>query len=422
MSLLSTFEKLKITGAGDHMVMLYDDDDYSSDIIAAYIGSRLVKNEKCFYIAGDGDVELMLSKLSELVSVESYINSGQFSILSKSDAYSKEGRFDPDTMIEMLKVLATDAIEEGYNAFAITGEISWVLEYESGFDKIMEYEYKLNKQIFGNYPVSAICRYNIKKFSSEMIKSIIEVHPLIIWKSEIHENPFYIEIVDTNGLDINEYQVFSMLQIICDFTNTKSKFYMELKKREEDYHKLEISLMQSMIVSLTSLLEIHDKYTKNHSENVAKIAKQIAETMHLPLEEVTKIYFAGLVHDIGKTVIPSEIINKTEKLTQAEFDVIKKHSSYGYTALARTEELTEIAEYVRQHHERYDGTGYPIGTKGDEIPLAARILSVADAYDAMINERPYHKAKCQEAALDELKKWSGLQFDPSVVDALFKSL
>ena len=422
MSLMSTFEKLQITSAGDHMVLLYDDDEYSSDIIAAYVGSRLINNEKCFYIAGDGDVDLMLSKLSKLVIVDDYIHSGQFSILSKSDAYSKDGRFDPDTMIELLKVLATEAIKEGYNAFAITGEISWVLEYESGFDKIMDYEYKLNDQIFGNYPVSAICRYNVKKFSSEMIKSIIEVHPLIIWKGEIHENPFYIKIVDGNALDMSEYQVLSMLQIICDFTNTKSKFYMELKKREEDYHKLEISLMQSMIVSLTSLLEIHDKYTKNHSENVAQIAKKIAETMTLPHEEITKIYFAGLVHDIGKTVIPSEIINKIEKLTNEEFDIIKKHSSYGYTALARTDELTEIAEYVRQHHERYDGTGYPMGTKGEEIPLAARILSVADAFDAMINERPYHKAKCQMDVIDELKKCSGSQFDPKVVDALLKGI
>jgi len=422
MSLMSTFEKLKITSAGDHMVLLYDNDEYSSEIIAAYIASRLIKHEKCFYITGDGDVKLMLHKLSKLVTADDYIESGQLSILSKSDAYSKEGRFDPDIMIDLLKVLSNEAVEEGYNAFAITGEISWVLEYESGFDKIMDYEYKLNDRIFGKYPVSAICRYNVKKFSSEMIQSIIEVHPLIIWKGEIHENPFYIPIVDGNTLDMSEYRVLSMLKIICDFTNTKSKFYTELKKREEDYHKLELSLMQSMIVSLTSLLEIHDKYTKNHSENVAKIAKEIAVTMCLPLEEVTKIYFAGLVHDIGKTVIPSDIINKVEKLTAEEFDAIKNHATYGYMALARTDELTEIAEYVRQHHERYDGFGYPMGTKGDAIPLAARILSVADAFDAMINERPYHKARSQADVIDELKKCSGSQFDPEVVDALLKCI
>lgn len=104
--------------------------------------------------------------------------------------------------------------------------------------------------------------------------------------------------------------------------------------------------MKNIIISLSSLLEMYDMYTKNHSENVAKVARKIAKSMGLPEEEVAKIYYAGLVHDIGKTVIPSEIINKIEKLTDEEFAIIKKHSSYGYEALIKTEELKILQDVV----------------------------------------------------------------------------
>lgn len=421
MSLSTTLEELKHTGAGDHMVMLYDNDDYNAEISAAYIGSRMIKNEKCFYISGDADHELLLKKLGLFIDVEESVKSGQLSILSKSDAYSKEGHFNPDSMIQMLKELSLEAIEQGYVAFAITGEISWVLDYESGFEKIMDYEYKLNKEIFGKYPVSAICRYNLTKFSSEMIKSIIEVHPIIIWEGQIHDNPFYFDVIDIESVDIAEYHVKAMLNAITSFTNTKSKFYQEIQEKEHQNQKLQLNFMKNIIISLSSLLEIHDMYTKNHSENVAKVARKIAKAMGLPEEEVAKIYYAGLVHDIGKTVIPSEIINKIEKLTDEEFAIIKKHSSYGYEALIKTEELKDIADVVLQHHERYDGKGYPLHHKGDEIPLGARILCVADAYDAMVNDRPYHGALTKNEAINELLRCAGTQFDREIVE-IFISL
>ena len=422
MSLFNTLEELKLIGSGDHMVLLYDNDAYNAEIIAAYIASRVMRNEKCFYIAGDDDLDLLMEKLGQIIDIQTALSKGQVSILTKTDAYSKHGYFDPDSMIALLKSLSIDAIAQGYKAFAITGEISWVLEHESGFAKIMDYEYKLNNKIFGNYPVSAICRYSLNKFSSEMIRNIIEVHPIIIWEGQIHDNPFYFDVVDTSQTDMHAYQVKSMLNTITSFTNTKSKFYTELKNKENENQLLHMNLMESIILSLTNLLEIHDEYTKDHSENVAIIAKKIARAMELPKDEISSIYFAGLVHDIGKTVIPFHIINKKARLTDEEFEIIKKHPYYGYKTLSKTGSLAYISKLVLYHHERVDGKGYPCQKSGEAIPMGARILCVADSYDAMINDRPYHTAMSKQEALRELRRCAGTQFDKTVVDVLIKQV
>ncbi len=422
MNFSNTLEELQLITPGDHMVLLYDNDAYNAEISAAYISSRVMRNEKCFYISGDDNPDLLIEKLALMIDIEEALATGQVSILNQNDAYSLHGYFNPDYMIALLKELSLQAIKEGYNAFAITGEVSWVLKYEGGFETIMEYEYKLNNEIFGKYPVSAICRYNLNTFSCEMIRNVIEVHPIIIWEGQIHDNPFYFDVIDVNDVDMDKYQVKSMLKAITNFTNTKSKFYQELKEKENENQLLQLNVMKNIIVSLTSLLEIHDEYTKNHSENVAQVGKSIATAMGLSQTEISQIYFAGLVHDIGKTIIPHDIINKKGRLSKAEFEIIKKHPVYGYEALSKTEALQCIAQLVLYHHEKIDGSGYPSQISGENIPLGSRILCVADAYDAMINDRPYHKAMSKQAALMELKRCAGTQFDKKAVEVLISIL
>lgn len=414
------YEEQKLVKPGDHMVLLYDNDDENSDVISAFLAAALNRNEKCFYISGDANVELMLDKLEKFIDYKNYIQRKQLSIVDKKDAYSKDGSFDPSRMIELLKTLADNAINDGYTAFSITGELSWVLDYEAGFDKIMEYEWKLNQQIFSGYQVSAICRYNINKFSSEMLVNIVQVHPIVIWEGKIHENPYYIDLVENDENDIHDYQIVSMLSNISQLTNVKSRFSIALENQAKEYERLQVSFMESIIFSLTSLLENHDTYTKNHSENVAKIARKIARSLGLSQEEINLIYYAGLVHDIGKTIVPYEIINKTEKLTDEEYVMVKNHSVWGSEALVKSNELEYLAKIVRHHHEAYDGKGYPDQLKGISIPLASRIICVADAYDAMINDRPYRKAMNKEAAIEELARCSGTQFDPEIVEAFLK--
>jgi HD-GYP domain-containing protein (c-di-GMP phosphodiesterase class II) len=410
------FKEMHRIVAGDHMVLLYDDetDDSNVSVIVSYILSRIEKNEKCFYITGYFDTKNIIEQLKQHIDVDKVIEKGQLVILDKKDAYFIDGRFDPKKMIQLLKELSSKALDEGYNAFAITGELSWLLSDKDGFKRIMEYEYLLNQEIFSNCPISAICRYNMKKFSSSMIKNIIEVHPILIWKGQVHENPFYIDLVDTHNVDVEEYQVKSMLDTIENFTYTKSRFKNEIQDRDKQYQQLQLSVLKDMVVTLTSFLEIHDVYTKHHSQNVAKLSRDIAQNMGLSDYSISQIYYAGLVHDIGKAIIPKEIINKTDKLTFDEYETVKKHPLYAYEVLINSSELKEIATIVLQHHERWDGNGYPNGVSKNDISLEARIISIADTFDAMTSDRPYRKAFDKEIAIQEIIDNAGTQFDPEI--------
>jgi HD-GYP domain-containing protein (c-di-GMP phosphodiesterase class II) len=162
------------------------------------------------------------------------------------------------------------------------------------------------------------------------------------------------------------------------------------------------------------LLEIHDEYTKHHSQNVANIAQMIAEEMNFSQKAIVQIYYAGLVHDIGKALVPIEIINKKVKLTVAEYEIVKDHPLNAYKALVNTEALNYIANIVLQHHERWDGMGYPNGIMGKDIYLESRILAIADSYDAMTSDRPYRSAFSTQVAIEEIRNNAGTQFDPDI--------
>jgi len=172
---------------------------------------------------------------------------------------------------------------------------------------------------------------------------------------------------------------------------------------------------KDMILTMIRILEYHDPYTKGHSKNVANLASMLAEKLGLNDEMIKKTYWAALVHDIGKIVVPSSILNKEGKLTIEEFEVIKKHPVYGHDFLSTSSDLRELAKYVLYHHERWDGNGYPSGLAGEEIPVISRIISVVDAWDAMTSDRPYRKGLSFEKAKSELLEHSGMQFDPNIV-------
>ncbi len=179
---------------------------------------------------------------------------------------------------------------------------------------------------------------------------------------------------------------------------------------------------KDMILTMIRILEYHDTYTKGHSKNVATIASLIAEKLGLNDELIRKTYWAALVHDVGKIVVPSSILNKESKLTIEEFEVIKKHPVYGHDFLSTSPELRDLARYVFHHHERWDGKGYPAGISGEEIPLISRIIMVADSWDAMRSDRPYRKGLSKEKAMEEILKHSGAQFDPNIAKVFIKML
>lgn len=195
----------------------------------------------------------------------------------------------------------------------------------------------------------------------------------------------------------------------------------KILKSAEDYmykHKVvEGNSMRGNIIN-TILNTLHEKNPREekHSKRVSELCRRIGAAMELPEIEINKLKVCGLLHDIGKIAIEEKVLNKTERLTDQEWNEIKRHPDIGYRILSSSSEMVELAQYILSHHERFDGTGYPRGLKQEEIPLLSRIIAVADSYDAMTNERTYKKALDKDAAIEELIQNKGTQFDPYVVD------
>ncbi|MFH1440581.1 MAG: HD domain-containing phosphohydrolase [Candidatus Omnitrophota bacterium] len=186
------------------------------------------------------------------------------------------------------------------------------------------------------------------------------------------------------------------------------------------YEDLRNTYMRTIKV-LAHAIEARDAYTHSHSENVAKYAVLIAEEMHLPVEQIETIREACELHDLGKIGVADNILSKPSSLTDEEWESIKRHPLIGTQILEPLTFLGGVIDLVKQHHEHYDGKGYPEGLKGEEILLGARIIHLADAYEAMRSARAYRKQPLtKEAAIAEIKKQKGLQFDPKIVDAFMK--
>jgi putative nucleotidyltransferase with HDIG domain len=177
-----------------------------------------------------------------------------------------------------------------------------------------------------------------------------------------------------------------------------------------------------MIYALAATVDAKDHYTYGHSRKVSEYAVAIAEAAKLPREKIPVVRAAGLLHDIGKIGIPDSILNKKESLSHDEWEPIKAHPQLGVAILRHIVDLTDCLPAILHHHEHYDGNGYPTGLKGKNIPIEARILSIADAYEAMTSPRAYRKQMTAEEAVAELKSYAGTQFDPELVEVFCKLL
>ena len=177
---------------------------------------------------------------------------------------------------------------------------------------------------------------------------------------------------------------------------------------------------EEILSVLSTLLDAKDAYTATHSSSVHQVSLALANAMGLPRKDIFEISIASTLHDIGKVMIPDAIINKPGKLTDEEFGIIKSHPSVSYDMLSGLSSFETINKIVRGHHERFDGRGYPDGLAGDDIPLGARIVAVADTYDAMTSTRSYRKALSHEVAIEEILRVSGSQLDPEIAEAFSK--
>ena len=188
--------------------------------------------------------------------------------------------------------------------------------------------------------------------------------------------------------------------------------------RTEQLRKALVDLERSYDITLEALgdaLDKKDAETEGHSKRVTAFTIAIARNMGLSKDQIAVIARGAFLHDIGKMAIPDAILRKPGKLTPEEILIMQEHCYHGYEILKKIPFLGEAAEIVYAHQERYDGTGYPRGLKGDQIPLGARMFSVADTLDAITSDRPYRPAQSLTAARDEIRLWSGRQFDPEVV-------
>ena len=176
------------------------------------------------------------------------------------------------------------------------------------------------------------------------------------------------------------------------------------------------------VMALAMAVEAKEPYTGGHTKRVAYYATLIGEAMGVDDGTMKTLQHAGILHDVGKIGIKDDILLKPGALTPEEFRIMQQHSVIGEAILKPVQSLRKVAELVRHHHERYDGTGYPDGLKGEAIPLAARILTVSDSYDAMVTDRPYRKRLSLEQAKEELRKGAGKQFDPNAIDAFLTLL
>ncbi len=194
---------------------------------------------------------------------------------------------------------------------------------------------------------------------------------------------------------------------------------MRLKPMQMESEEDKSIILQTM-QTFSNFIDTKDPSTKGHSTRVAYYSKELAKKLKLPSRDVELIYYIGLLHDIGKIYIPDEILNKPGKLTPDERAIIETHAAKGAEILKDFTAIDGIADGARYHHEHYDGTGYPKGLAGENIPYLARIICVADSYDAMSSDRCYRPRLKKAEIIEELKSNSGTQFDPEVVDCMLK--
>lgn len=232
----------------------------------------------------------------------------------------------------------------------------------------------------------------------------------------------------TNECKKNQFNLIEMsISLGASIKNAlNDDIYENLKEAEEKLHRQkflkEKSIRSSIIFSLCQSLHEKNVETQAHTQRLVKYSIEIGKYLEFTTAQLDELELVTKLHDIGKIGISETVLLKKGKLSEEEFEEIKTHTEKGYRILQASNELSNVARGVLTHHERYDGGGYPLGLKGEEIPIMARIVNVVDSYDAMITDREYNKVKTKEEAIEEIEKCRGKQFDPNIADIFINIL
>ena len=251
-----------------------------------------------------------------------------------------------------------------------------------------------------------------------------------VFSSLVADDWYVVIVVDNSKLlmDLrNQLIVCTMVSVlvfvvIILYLIVFARNIIRVQRKEKESRKKLDQVNMNIIRSLAYTIDAKDRYTSGHSQRVAEYSLAIAKKMGKDEDDQKIIYYAGLLHDVGKIRIPEALINKPGKLTDEEFDQIRIHTVSGYHILKDIHDDERIGYGAKYHHERYDGTGYPNGLVGENIPEIARIIGVADAYDAMASNRSYRKALAQDVVRSEIERGKGKQFDPKIADVMLEMI
>jgi len=292
--------------------------------------------------------------------------------------------------------------------------------------EIVDNEKDFKEKITSNAYDVIIDDFNVPGFDGpdalKVLKEYNKDIPFIVVSGSLSSDEV-IEILKSGAHDYIDKNNLTRLSHAVLREITEAKIRAEKKQYELDLINSAKTLekaFEQTIETISIILEKKDPYTSGHQKRVAILAAEIAKLLGFSMEEQKKIYYTSLIHDIGKIVLPISILSKPNKLSHIEIDMIKTHPIEGYEILKNNDFLKPFGEIIYQHHERLNGSGYPVGLKNSEILIEAKIIAVADVFEAMLSHRPYRPALGIKQAIAELKKNRGILYDCQAVDACIK--
>jgi diguanylate cyclase (GGDEF)-like protein/PAS domain S-box-containing protein len=467
------YEKLKIEKENERFEKIRYETLFnnSQDAIAEvdYYGKILNINKAFTKIFGYTKEEALEKNIDNLIVTDESILEAQYltkktikmgTVNTESIRYTKDKR-PVNVLIKSTNIVFEDKIIGGYGIYSdITQEKEYEkkLEYLSRYDsltglnnfnyfKAIVEEYKAKKEFnigILNFDLNNLKLINdilghhygdiiLKNFAKILEKSINKSNTIarvggdefVAIIIEVNENEIK-KIIECVNQNIDEYNKkisnnILYLSVATGYSIGNNNHINELLKiADEEMYKNKI-LMKSkgkkeLLSKIIDLIDKKDFSYNTHIENLKKYAKIFGEKLKLDKSKIDKLVLLAEIHDIGKIVISDKLLNKKEKLTDAEWKELKAHSEKGYRIASNYREYSHIAELILKHHERWDGEGYPMGLSKEDIPIECRILNILDSYEAMTSERPYQKIKTKQEAREELIRCKGTQFDPDLVD------
>jgi len=343
----------------------------------------------------------------------------------------KMQRRQAETLQEVAAILS-GAADISKVADLILEELNRVVPFESASIQIIDAEDLVISAVAGSLPKNVV-GYRLSILEDKFAHPMLDEHRTVFYEdiSQLSgwlmapgtENikswigaPLIVRgkcigLLTVDGYEKNQFnhedaQLVTAFAIHAGIAIENSRMFKEI----EDSYSQTVS-------ALANAIDVRDSYINGHSQRLADFAIETGRLLNCEEGAIEDIYWAALLHDIGKIGVPDKILNKPGKLSPEEFEVIKQHPAIGERIIEPIKKLAHLGPIIRAHQEKYDGSGYPDQLQGNEIPLASRIISVADAFVAMTDDRVYRKAYSLEKAINEIKISSGTQFDPEVVDA-----